>query len=98
VSAPHEPIDQVLDAIDGLLGQRGTRWVDSRAVREQLKWSEERLQEVADLMTELCWNGDIRCGIVAYGALAGRAWPAELGGRPAAETVWAFLSAFRVPS
>ena len=32
--------------------------------------------------------------IVAYGARAGHAWPAELGGRPAAETVWAFLSAF----
>jgi polyhydroxybutyrate depolymerase len=32
--------------------------------------------------------------IVAYAAHAGHGWPATLDGRPAAEVVWAFLSAF----
>jgi polyhydroxybutyrate depolymerase len=35
--------------------------------------------------------------IVAYATHAGHAWPATLEGRPAAEVVWAFLSAFRLP-
>jgi hypothetical protein len=41
-------------------------------------------------------NASLNRPAVAYGADAGHAWPAELGGRPAAQTVWALLSAFRL--
>jgi polyhydroxybutyrate depolymerase len=36
--------------------------------------------------------------IVGYAVRAGHAWPAELDGRPAAEVVWRFLSAFQLPA
>ena len=34
-----------------------------------------------------------RTSIVAYATHSGHAWPLTLGGRPAGEVVWAFLSA-----
>jgi polyhydroxybutyrate depolymerase len=43
------------------------------------------------------WSG-CRTGarIVAYATRSGHAWPATLGGRPAAQVVWDFLSTFRL--